>query len=117
MYKQLLVYCASLSLRRVLLYALILAVIIEAITMGFRFGLNLQSTRDTSFIAVLTCGLRIHHGYIGLFLIPLGWCAPRGLRHALWIIGLGLLLSDLMHHFLVLWPITGSPQFDFVYPK
>ena len=60
--------------------------------------------------------LRVHHGYIGLLLLPLGWCFPLGIRHALWIIAIGLIVSDLMHHFLVLWPITGTPQFDFIYP-
>ena len=99
-----------------MLNGLLAAIIMEAITIGIRFGLNFESTRDTSVVGTFTCGLRVHHGYIGLFLIPLAWCAPLGLRHALWIFALGLVLSDLMHHFLVLWPITGDPQFDLVYP-
>jgi hypothetical protein len=117
MYRKVTAFCAVLSPRQVLLYGVVLAVLIEAITIGFRFGLHLQSTRDTTAIGAYTFGLRVHHGYIGVFLLLLGWCAPRGLRHALWIVGMGLLLSDLMHHFLVLWPITGSPQFDLFYPK
>jgi len=28
-----------------------------------------------------------------------------------------LFLSDIVHHFLVLWPITGNPEFDLFYPK
>lgn len=110
--------CAKMSLGRVILFGLILAVLIEAFTIILRFGLSLESTRDTAgTVGALTFGLRVHHGYIGLFLIPLGWCFPRGLRHAMWIVGIGLLVSDLVHHFFVLWPITGSPQFDFIYPK
>ena len=35
---------------------------------------------------------------------------------ALWILAIGLVVSDLVHHFLVLWPLTGSPQFDLFYP-
>jgi hypothetical protein len=118
MFKQLLTRCAALSFRQVLIAGLGLAVVIEAITVALRFGLRLESTRDTaSSIGVLTLGLRVHHGYIGVLLLPLGWCFPAGLRHLLWIIAIGLIFSDLAHHFLVLWPITGSPQFDFVYPQ
>jgi len=32
------------------------------------------------------------------------------------VVGWALLISDLTHHFAVLWPVTGSPQFDLVYP-
>ncbi len=117
MFKKMLAYCATLSFWKVMVHGLIAAVVIEAVTIAMRFGLRLESTRDTSSsIGMLTLGLRVHHGYIGLLLLPLGWCFPLGIRHALWIIGVGLIVSDLMHHFLVLWPITGSPQFDFVYP-
>ena len=116
MLTRLFAYCATLTLWKVLAFGLVLAIVFEAITAGFRFGLNLQSTRDTAAIGGWTFGLRVHHGYIGLFLVPLAWCFPRGIRHALWMIGIGLIVSDLMHHFLVLWPITGEPQFDFIYP-
>src|SRR4051812_22848136 len=116
MYRQLLAFCALLRLRQVLAFGVALAILIEAATIGLRFGLNMQSTRDTAAIGSFTLGLRIHHGYIGVFLLLLGWCFPRGLRHALWIIGIGLIVSDLAHHFLVLWPIVGDPQFHLVYP-
>ena len=33
------------------------------------------------------------------------------------IVGLALIKSDLIHHFLVLWPITGRHEFDLVYPE
>ena len=118
MFQKLLTHCAALSIWKVLCWGLVLAVLIEAVTIALRFGLSLESTRDTaSTIGRFTFGLRIHHGYIGLFLVPLAWCFPLGLRHILWIIAIGLIVSDLAHHFLVLWPITGSPQFDLVYPK
>ena len=116
MYKKIIRHCAALSTRHVIAYALILTIFFEAFTIGFRFGLSFQSTRDTAVIGLYTFGLRIHHGYIGLFLLPLAWCAPLGLRHALWILAIGVVLSDLIHHFLILWPITGDPQFDLVYP-
>jgi hypothetical protein len=117
MFKKGLVYCATLSFWKVVVHGLIAAALIEGITVALRFGLGLSSTRDTaSTIGAMTLGLRVHHGYIGLLLLPLGWCFPLGIRHALWIIAIGLIVSDLMHHFFVLWPITGSPQYDLVYP-
>jgi hypothetical protein len=30
-------------------------------------------------------------------------------------IGIGLFISDMIHHFVVLWIITGNPQFDLLY--
>lgn len=91
----------------------------ELLTCALRFGAGLESTRDTaSTIGQLTMGVRIHHSYIGLIMLPIAMLIerrwPRGSR---WIsgIGLGLLFSDLIHHFLVLWLITGSPQFDLLY--
>lgn len=112
-----LIRCAALSVRGVFAFGTISAAITELATVVLRFGLNLQSTRDTaSTVGLLTFGLRIHHGYIGVFLLLLGWCFPRGHRNALWIVAIALILSDLAHHFLVLWPIEGSPQFDLVYP-
>lgn len=96
---------------------LALALAFEAVTLAARFGAGLQSTRDTGFLAAWTFGLRIHHGYLGLVLLVLrgrlpAWRARRGAT----ILGIGLLVSDLVHHFLVLWPLTGSPQFDLFYP-
>ena len=117
MYAKAMIFFANLSLAKVLAYGILLAVVIEAGTIGLRYGIDMQSTRDTGFIATCTCGIRIHHGYIGVLLIPLAWCFPLGQRHALWIAAVGLILSDLAHHFLVLWPIEGSPQFDLVYPQ
>lgn len=116
MYAKTLARCATLSFRKVLCFGILLATLIEGITVVLRFGLDMQSTRDTGAIGQWTFGLRVHHGYIGVFVLLVGWCFPLGLRHALWIIAFGLILSDLAHHFLVLWPITGSPQFDLVYP-
>lgn len=95
----------------------LLATAIELATVFTRFGLGLESTHDTAFLAPFTLGLRIHHGYLGVvallcLLLPL---APR-LQYGLVVLGVALVLSDLVHHFLVLWPLTGSPQFHLVYP-
>ncbi len=108
------------GLKQVILYSAALTAVIEAVTVLLRFGLRLESTRDTaSTIGRLTGGIRIHHGYIGLLLILIAAAVLR--RWPLpgrWLLvgGIALVCSDLVHHFLVLWPIVGSPQFDLFYP-
>ena len=94
------------------------AAAIEAVTLALRFGAGLQSTRDTAALAGLTGGWRFHHGYLGLLLLLLALFPAAGSpwRRRAGIVGGALLLSDLVHHFLVLWPLTGSPQFDLRYP-
>lgn len=94
--------------------------VLEAITCVMRFGLRLESTRDTaSTIGRFTFGIRVHHGYIGIVVALLAWSLwNRQPKAARWLmmLGIGLFCSDMIHHFLVLWPITGSPCFDLVYP-
>ena len=104
--------------RRDVYWVIALTVLFEAVTYVFRFGLGLQSTRDTGALKHWTFGLRIHHAYIGLLLLPLALLLPRGHFLRTWgvRVGLALVASDLAHHFLVLWPITGDPAFDLVYP-
>ncbi len=108
----------ALSRRRALLWGLVLASVIEALTAFFRFGLDLQATRDTAWMAPYTFGIRDHHLYYGALLIVVSLFLKKGFwRNACLIIGIGCFVSDLAHHFLVLWPITGSPQFDLTYPN
>jgi hypothetical protein len=115
MFPRTLAFIGRLSLGRVLLVGLFCAVAIEAVTAALRFGLDLQSTRDTGVIGYFTFGLRIHHGYLGVILAPIALCFRQPWRNLLTIAAVGLFVSDLFHHFLVLWPLTGSPQFDFFY--
>ena len=107
----------------ILPWAIGLTLVFELVTVVFRFGFKVQATRDTAkYVARWTRGLRIHHGYWGVPLLILGLAAmalPLGpVQAAAWlmIVGLALIKSDLVHHFLVLWPITGSHEFDLVYP-
>lgn len=94
----------------------VITVVIEVVTSLFRFGFGLESTRDTALISGLTFGYRIHHGYLGVVMVITSLMASRsGLRSFLLVVGAALALSDLVHHFLVLWPITGSHQFDLRY--
>jgi hypothetical protein len=104
------------SLASAIVVCLLLAAAIEVVTCLLRFGLHLEAARDTSALGGLTFGLRIHHGYVGLALMILGLVLARGiLLRWILIAGGALVVSDLVHHFLVLWPVTGSPQFDLFY--
>jgi hypothetical protein len=97
-----------------------LTALMEAGTCFGRFVLDVQSTRDTGFVGRLTLGLRIHHGYVGLLLVFLSRrMSSKRSMHRVWGIRFGwaLFASDMIHHFLVLWPVTGSPEFDLVYPR
>ena len=62
--------------------------------------------------------MREHHGY---YIVPLAlislFVKNRFWKNALLIVGIGCFVSDMVHHFLVLWPITGSPHFDLTYPN
>lgn len=108
------------SSRSLTRWAIGLTVLFEAFTCLLRFGLRLESTRDTaSTVGWLTCGVRIHHSYVGAAMMLLAaWLWKRHPLISWWIlaVGLGLFFSDLIHHFFVLWPIVGSPQFDLTYP-
>jgi hypothetical protein len=105
---------------RLLLLIVIATVVIELVTIVLRFGFALESTRHTaSTIGVLTMGLRIHHGYCGALIVIVAWgLSQQYARIAKWgyVAGWALFLSDMIHHFAVLWPITGSPQFHLFYP-
>ncbi len=104
--------------RGMLLGSLAMAAVFEGLACLFRFGIGFESTADTAFLAPLTFGIRIHHGYIGLALLAVGALSPnlRWLRNAAIILGVSLVLSDVVHHFAILWPITGHHHFDLVYP-
>lgn len=101
-----------------------LTLALELITLLSRFGLQLESTRDTAFIANFTFGLRIHHGYIGILLALIAYLllergsetSTKNTYRWFMVVGLALFFSDMVHHFIVLWPLTGSPQFDLMYP-
>ncbi len=96
-----------------------LSAFIEVVLVVFRFGLKLESTRHTaSTIGKLTFGVRIHHGYIGILMILYALLFLRKKMEVFqWVmpIGIALFLSDIIHHFIVLWTVVGHPQFDLVY--
>ena len=105
------------SLGQAVLLGLVAAVGIEAVTCLLRFGFGLHAERETVWIAQFTFGYRIHHFCLGvLMLIAAALVPSRGWRNLLVVVGIGLVASDMIHHFAVLWPITGSPEFRFRYP-
>ncbi len=102
-----------------LLWIIGLTLLLELVTCVLRFVAGLRAARDTGWLARYTLGFRIHHGYVGLLAIAVGACLiEQGRwRDLLLIAGCSLLLSDLIHHFVVLWITEGAPQFDLRYPN
>lgn len=100
-----------------LMWILGLTVAFELVTCVLRFGLGRRSARDMAWLGRWTFGVRIHHGYVGLLLVMISGCVSSGYRD--WVVRIGgaLLLSDLVHHFLVLWLVRGDPEFHLTYPK
>lgn len=99
------------------IYGLGLAFAIEALTIMLRFGRGIRAAEATARLARFTGGRRIHHGYVGLvFLIAAAFC-PQGLwKQVCMVLGLGLVISDLVHHIVVLRLATGRSEFDLKYP-
>lgn len=92
---------------------LLLTFLFEAITVIGRFVLRLKANRFMAWLGDFTFGYRVHHSYWGvvllivLLLLPL----PDAYHQMGVAIGWALILSDLIHHFLVLWPIVGRHEF------
>lgn len=109
---------------KVVAVAMAFALSFELACCFMRFGLGKTSTGNTGLIGLLTGGIRIHHGYVGVVLILIRNLIPAvelplslNLATVVAGIGWGCVLSDGFHHFWVLWPATGHHDFDLVYPK
>jgi hypothetical protein len=107
----------GLSTVRLVAWAAALTVVIEIATCILRFGFRLEAHTDAAFMASITFGFRGHHGFYGAALLVAAALAWRKVaaRNALLVVGSALFMSDMIHHFLVLWPITGSPEFHLRY--
>jgi hypothetical protein len=95
-----------LSTRRsaIILWTVASTILIEALTIYLRFGRGVNAAEFNKTAPLL---LQIHHMFYSiplLLAVPFLWRKP-GLSSALLGIALGLILSDLSHHFLVL-PLT-----------
>ena len=101
--------------------AFVLTAVIEVVTVALRFGLHLTASRHTaSIVGRLTGGVRIHHGYLGVAIMiaaAVVWRAESLMSGIALATGIALVASDLIHHFLVLWLVTGRHEFDLFYPR
>ena len=98
-----------------LISLLILTLIIELITIFFRFVLKTSSKKNIHKILLrfnLKYFIHFHHGFLGIFLLIISLFVTSPY---LLIFSLALILSDAIHHLLVLWPITGNPEFHLIY--
>jgi hypothetical protein len=97
---------------RLILLTLATTVVFEVLTCAGRFFLGLRSCEIAPRYKRYTLGVRIHHGYVGAAAVPpslLVSSDPVFSPIFLAVAG-GLILSDLVHHFLVL-PLT-TGEFD-----
>jgi len=107
--------------RLVLVKASLLALVFELVTVVLRFGCGLRAGAVTAPVGKLTGGLRIHHAYVGVLISALVVLAGKLLTDTAFVCGLasglGLVASDLAHHFIVLWAVTGSHEFHIFYEQ
>jgi hypothetical protein len=99
----------SLSL---ILLTLATTVAFEVLTCAGRFFLGLRSCEIAPRYKRYTLGVRIHHGYVGAVAMPPSFMVSSDpvFSPVLLAVAAGLVLSDLVHHFVVLPLITG--EFD-----
>jgi hypothetical protein len=96
---------------------LVCTLICELSTCVGRFGFKISLKEKEQVIKKLTLGIRIHHGYVGIGMILAAVVANAYVSsHSPWpsllgVVGWGLLLSDTIHHFLVLYFMTGKTEF------
>ena len=117
MLKRLVRWLSGLTFRQTVCAGVLSAIAMEALTCLLRFGAHMTAGDSMHWMSSVTFGWRIHHGYVGVLL---ACCSllfrPGWLRNSLLMIGTGLFVSDLVHHFAVLWPLTGSPELLLRYP-
>lgn len=93
-------------------------VLFEAVTCAFRFGCGLTAREDLTWMRRWTRGLRLHHGYPGVAMVGVSFAGALSgpIESAVIIVGWGLLLSDAVHHFVVLPLTVGRTEFDLRFP-
>jgi hypothetical protein len=91
----------------------------EGVTCAFRFGCGMTAREDLSWMRRWTRGVRVHHGYPGIALVGVSFAGVLAgpVDSAVVIVGWGLLLSDAVHHFVVLPLTVGRTEFDLRFPE
>ncbi len=89
---------------------LVVTVLLEVITCTARFGFRLRSRAWVRTYSKYTFGIRVHHGYFGVALLPALLFFPIDSKEGVGIAAFagGLILSDLIHHLVVLPLLTGE---------
>jgi hypothetical protein len=100
------------------LLVVLLTLLFEGGTCLLRFGFGMKAPNKLSWMKRWTRGYRIHHGYPGVALA--GVTAVGIPDHPIvWgvvVVGWALLLSDAVHHFVVLPLAVGRTEFYLRFP-
>jgi hypothetical protein len=105
------------SRRSFILAVVACVVVIEIVTCIGRFGFDISMKEKEGAITALIFGVRIHHGYVGAFCLLSAFVITRFKlkgdfnTNLLYIGGWALLISDIIHHFIVLYLIVGKTEF------
>src|SRR5438046_6865836 len=93
--------------RRIAIWAIAVALVVEAVALWLRFGRGVQATEFNRTAPLL---LQIHHMFWSVpILIAMPLCRRwRRVNEALLGIAMGLIVSDLMHYFVVLPILVGN---------
>ena len=96
-----------------LIFGVVLALVIELITVITRFGFKL---RAKPFKEKIGFPVKFHHMYLGIFILVVGLFYRENLLNlfggiSLFDIGFGIALSDVLHHFVVLKLAIGKTEF------
>ena len=103
--------------RRYFLAVLVCTMLMEGALCVGRFGLGVSMKEHEGTITRYTLGVRIHHGYVGaVVLLVVATGRLVGVPWKPWsrivtVVAWSLVLSDAIHHFLVLYLITGATEF------
>lgn len=109
---------AHLTWSEFLLFTVLATLLFELITVVLRFIFELRAETSLAFLGYVTGGVRIHHLYVGVVIcaVALLTTLPAYWNNALLVVGAAMIFSDVLHHFAVLWPLTGSHEFHLKYP-
>lgn len=88
-----------------ILEILLLAFLIEGVNIVLRFSTKIDMHYYFEKHLKKYMKVRIHHMYIGFLLIVISFFTGQELGRYLLIIGSGIALADILHHFVLL-PIT-----------